>query len=271
MELKNISSRKWSELTSAEKEAHINSPLGVRKVKLWDELTMKEKDGFTMGGRVKREDWWRDESVSEFIHWKKEYVDEYVKQANERKTQYYGITDSLLYECLNEYSIKNKSVAVLGSQTPWYEAIVISYGGIPTTIEYNKIKTDDDDRLKTMTVDEYMQNPTEFDFAVSISSFEHSGLGRYGDTIDPDGDLDAMRNVGENILKKDGILFLSVPMGVDKCWFNVHRVYGKIRWPKLIDGFEMIASCGIEDDTFKNDTGQGVYQPVAVLKNNWRK
>ena len=121
-----------------------------------------------------------------------------------------------------------------------------------------------------MTVDEYMINPIEFDFALSISSFEHSGLGRYGDTIDPDGDLKTMKNVGENILKKDGLLFLSVPVGIDKCWFNVHRIYGEIRWPKLIEGFELITSYGLKDNSFKIDTGRNVYQPVVVLKNKWK-
>ena len=93
MELKNFASRKWSELTHGEKNSHINSPLGIRKVKLWNELTEEEKEGFTMNGNIKQENWWRDESVSEFISWDKDYVLEYEKSANERKTQYYGRTD----------------------------------------------------------------------------------------------------------------------------------------------------------------------------------
>ncbi len=32
-----------------------------------------------------------------------------------------------------------------------------------------------------------------FDMALSISSFDHDGLGRYGDPLDPVGDLKAMR------------------------------------------------------------------------------
>ena len=32
-----------------------------------------------------------------------------------------------------------------------------------------------------------------FDVALSISSFDHDGLGRYGDPLEPDNDLRAMR------------------------------------------------------------------------------
>jgi hypothetical protein len=247
----------------------MNLPLGERQVKLWNELTQDEKDGFTMDGTVERGDWWRDESVDEFTVWDKNDVSQYIQDAKDRKMLYYDRTDGYLYESLDEYKIEGESVAILGSQKPWYEAIVLTYGGKPTTIEYNKIKTNDE-RLITLTLDEYMNNPTEFDFVISISSFEHSGLGRYGDTINPDGDLEAMENVGKNILKKDGLFFLSVPVGVDKCWFNAHRIYGQIRWPKLIEGFEVVGTFGLGNSDFVKDTNKGVHQPVVVLKNKWK-
>ena len=45
-----------------------------------------------------------------------------------------------------------------------------------------------------------------------ISSFDHDGLGRYGDPINPEGDLQAMQTVA-SVLRDDGILFLTVPIG----------------------------------------------------------
>ena len=42
-----------------------------------------------------------------------------------------------------------------------------------------------------------------FDFAASFSSIEHSGLGRYGDPIDPIGDLREMLKI-KCMLKKGG-------------------------------------------------------------------
>lgn len=49
-------------------------------------------------------------------------------------------------------------------------------------------------------------------FLFSLISFDHDGLGRYGDPIDPDADLKAMANV-RCALKNDGILFLTIPIG----------------------------------------------------------
>ena len=43
-------------------------------------------------------------------------------------------------------------------------------------------------------------------------SFDHDGLGRYGDPLNPDGDLEAMRTV-YRLIKPEGILFLTVPIG----------------------------------------------------------
>ena len=64
-----------------------------------------------------------------------------------------------------------------------------------------------------------------------------------------------------------------VPVGIDQLVWNAHRIYGEKRWPKLIDGFEIIyssdVSCwGMEnfEDVFTFDS-QGGRQPVIVLKN----
>ena len=64
--------------------------------------------------------------------------------------------------------------------------------------------------------------------ALSISSFDHDGLGRYGDPLDPVGDLKAMR-LAQCILKDDGLLLVSVPVGQDVVAFNLHRRYGSVR------------------------------------------
>lgn len=53
-------------------------------------------------------------------------------------------------------------------------------------------------------MDEFEVNPRLFDAVVSISSYEHDGLGRYGDPINPDGDLIAMEKT-KKMLKEDGL------------------------------------------------------------------
>ncbi len=53
---------------------------------------------------------------------------------------------------------------------------------------------------------------------------EHIGLGRYGDPIDPSGDLKAIKEL-KRVLAKDGNLFFVTPLGKPKIQFNAHRIY----------------------------------------------
>lgn len=53
---------------------------------------------------------------------------------------------------------------------------------------------------------------------------EHVGLGRYGDPLDPAGDLKAMKELGR-VLARGGSLLFVVPIGKPKVMFNAHRIY----------------------------------------------
>lgn len=53
---------------------------------------------------------------------------------------------------------------------------------------------------------------------------EHVGLGRYGDPIDPTGDLKAIAELGR-VLAPGGALLFVVPVGRPKIAFNAHRIY----------------------------------------------
>ena len=53
---------------------------------------------------------------------------------------------------------------------------------------------------------------------------EHIGLGRYGDSLDPDGDLKAITEL-KRVLKVGGSLLFVVPVGQPKILFNAHRIY----------------------------------------------
>jgi hypothetical protein len=100
--------------------------------------------------------------------------------------------------------------------------------------------------------------------AVSISSIEHDGLGRYGDPINPNGDLRAMREFKE-MLKPGGLLLLAVPVGQDAVVWNAHRIFGRKRLPLLMDGWELIDSFGFSEKLFDAKLGEDV-QPVFVLR-----
>ena len=196
-----------------------------------------------------------------------EQVFELMNKAKNRQKGGYGKTDLFLYKALDKYPIKGKTVVVMGSTYPWYEAVVLNFGGKCTVIEYNKIISKASN-IKIFTPEEYDYNPIKFDVGFSISSFEHDGLGRYGDRINPNGDLEAMEKM-KKIIKPGGILFLAVPIGKDSIVWNAHRIYGRIRFPLLINGWKLLDSYGFENNLFDNEYSKmhGV-QPIFVLRNN---
>lgn len=60
----------------------------------------------------------------------------------------------------------------------------------------------------------------------ALHSIEHFGLGRYGDTIDPEAYIKAIRSM-IRVLKPDGgCLYFAVPVGKEeKLCFNAHRIF----------------------------------------------
>ncbi len=193
-------------------------------------------------------------------------VDFFISKAEAKQVMYYGMTDVYLYQALDKYidCIAGKNVAVMGSEIPWYESILLAYGAKPTTIEYNKIISTDP-RLEIFTVDEYEANPKTFDAVLSISSFEHDGLGRYGDPVNPIGDLIAMGKT-KKMLNDDGLLFLAVPVGQDCLVWNLHRVYGKLRLKALLQGWRILGYFGFSSENLEQDAWAQAHQPVFVLK-----
>ena len=57
-----------------------------------------------------------------------------------------------------------------------------------------------------------------------LHTIEHFGLGRYGDTVDPDGYHKGLRQL-KRMVKPGGVLYLSTPMGPQRVEFNAHRVF----------------------------------------------
>jgi len=159
----------------------------------------------------------------------------------------------------------------MGSQRPIYESVCIVFlASNCTTIDFQPI-TVEDPRLETITIAQFDKNPRMFDAAISISSFEHDGLGRYGDPLRPNGDLEMMKKM-KCILKPGGILYLSVPIAKDKIVWNMHRVYGKIRLPLLFEYWTLLDVYGPKDIITKrysgcDAAGEGDFQPIFVLKN----
>lgn len=224
---------------------------------------------FAMDGNVKIRYHYFDGTVKTPIMHSKEMVNQFIEQIRQRKTFYYGIADTWLYQALAKYSIKDKTVAIFGSTKPIYESVCLYFGGTPITIEYNKW-TSDHPNLQCITPDEYEKNPILFDAAFSISSFEHDGLGRYGDPINPWADIETMQKV-KKMLKPNGLLFLAVPVGKDCVVWNAHRIYGKHRLPLLLQGWEPVDFFGLKglnDPALNAENADAFFHPILVLRNS---
>lgn len=226
--------------------------------------------GFTLNGLVKIENWYLNETQPPNGPkiYTKSFIEECIRKAKRREPNYYPETDGYLYQALDHFPIAGKTCVVMGSQNPWYEAICLAFGASQvTTIEYWHTISEHP-QVKVLTPEQYAKDSTErFDVGFSISSFEHDGLGRYGDPVNPDADLAAMKQM-KSILKPNGILFLAVPMAVDKTVWNAHRIYGRHRLPLLLAGWKVRATAGVSDQLLAVDTGaQATYQPLLVLEN----
>jgi hypothetical protein len=191
------------------------------------------------------------------------YVAELIENAHARETKYYGIVDTWLYELLDAFPIKGQSVAIMGSLFPWYEAITDAFGGTPHTFEYNTIYSDHP-LVQAIKPQDFVPGSQLFDAAISISSFEHDGLGFYGDPIDPDGDLKAMANM-RKIVKPGGLMYFCVPVGKDSIVWPMRRNYGHIRFPMMTEGWNILDSRGHDDSHF--DVPFGGHHSVWVLEN----
>lgn len=69
---------------------------------------------------------------------------------------------------------------------------------------------------------------------------EHIGLGRYGDPIDPEGDLKAIKEL-TRVLATNGSLLFVVPVGKPKIMFNAHRIYSYEQVLAYFSGLKLIS------------------------------
>lgn len=73
----------------------------------------------------------------------------------------------------------------------------------------------------------------------SLCAIEHFGLGRYGDTIDPDACFKAMKSM-QRVLAPSGKLYLAVPVGEDGVFFHAHRVFSVATILQTFDRLDLL-------------------------------
>lgn len=81
----------------------------------------------------------------------------------------------------------------------------------------------------------------------SLHAVEHFGLGRYGDSIDPDAWRKVLHSF-ERVLEKDGYLYLSVPIGErNHIIYNAHRIFCPLTIINELKGMSLIKFSYIEN------------------------
>lgn len=95
-----------------------------------------------------------------------------------------------------------------------------------------------------------MQLPFADDSIACLScmhTVEHVGLGRYGDHLDPGGDLRAFSEL-QRVVAPGGDLLIVVPVGRQKLCFNAHRIYSYDSLMKIFHGFNSLDVALVTDD-----------------------
>ena len=75
---------------------------------------------------------------------------------------------------------------------------------------------------------------------------EHIGLGRYGDPLDPQGSVKAAQEL-ERVLTPGGMLYVSVPIGLERVCFNAHRVFPPERARELFQSLKLVEFALVDD------------------------
>jgi len=180
--------------------------------------------------------------------WSQTLIDDWIDQARRgvlRGT--YGVEETnILMQSLHDAGVQGmKRALVIGSEIPWVEALCLAAGiEHVTTLEYGAIVSEHPS-VATMTPDTFRQAQLQgklepFDAIVTYSSVEHAGLGRYGDALNPFGDLIAIAR-GWCVAKPGAVLVIGVMYGKDAVEFNAHRVYGPVRYPYLATNWGQVA------------------------------
>jgi SAM-dependent methyltransferase len=86
----------------------------------------------------------------------------------------------------------------------------------------------------------------ELESVSCLHVIEHIGLGRYGDSLDTGGSVKAIKEL-QRILKKDGRLYISTPLGKPRLCFNAHRVFSPDFIISQFDQLSLVSFSVVDD------------------------
>lgn len=240
----------------------------------YKEIPLELLSEYTLNNKIKIIKKVKNGKTSKKVNWSQKYIDECkckysIENILNNVVQTRYDAGKKLIKAFNKYNIKNKNVAVLGSEDPWIECILLNLNNKVSTIEYNIEQSQCE--INCMDYNDFIKSELKFDVIISYSSIEHSGLGRYGDPLDPNGDIKTTEQIYNHLIP-NGLFILGVPINkTDILVWNAHRIYGKLRYSLLINKFKEIDRFNIDSDSFiKNIQNKETeyHQPVIVLNKN---
>ena len=176
-----------------------------------------------------------------------EYIRDYVKFNRLLfKTKQQSLLWKNRYVCLNDKTSKTSFDTHYVYHTAWaarklQEIVPVKHIDISSSIYFNAIVSafipiefydfrPANIQLKSLTpyAGDLLSLPFSNNSIHSLSCMhvlEHIGLGRYGDSMDPLGDLKAVAEL-IRVLDSNGDLLIVVPVGKPTISYNAHRIYG---------------------------------------------
>lgn len=159
----------------------------------------------------------------------------------------------------NSKRLHNQEFLVVGTERIWIEALALLFKASHiTSLDYTH-KRYEHSAFNWFHVNEFLNLLVQknkfieqFANAASYSSIEHSGLGRYGEALNPIGDIEAVQMV-KCLLRPNGLFFLGLPTSKDNTSyleFNARRVYGHERLEILLNGWTVVKQLKNLGDTF---------------------
>lgn len=189
-----------------------------------------------------------------------------ISQVIDKSLKYHGNTFNYILEALDDFPVSGKTCLVAEHEDCGCVAIAIAHNaGKVIFVDYND-PICEHDLVQTMNLDDFSCSDIFPHIVFSNTFYEHVGLGRFGDQINPVGDLQAMQKLLYK-MDPDGILYLIVPTGPDCLYWNEHRIYGQLRLPLLLKYWTFLASYGLKPQMLHGQPGTYT-QPVFVLSSN---
>lgn len=191
------------------------------------------------------------------MNWSTSYIDSYCTEISSGAAGTYNreavnglqhaLQSLILHPETSVFGVRGAVGLVMGTEYPWVECLLLNEGvKLVWTFEYATINVQHP-RMRAkqcqLIAQDYLSDQFDpVDVIVSFSSLEHSGLGRYGDALNPDGDKEALAQAW-CMLRPGGLLVLGVPMSCQEkgeLVFNAHRVYGFERLAYISENYELV-------------------------------